>query len=88
MSDSPLKPCETSPAVPVESPPAERRRGRVLLAATAASAAFTLVACEPYMTTNPAPCLYDGGLMVEDCNPEDGTKTQDAGPDAGLPQVP
>ncbi|AGC43480.1 hypothetical protein MYSTI_02153 [Myxococcus stipitatus DSM 14675] len=85
MSDSPLKPRETSPSVAVEPPPAERRRGRVLLAATAASAAFTMVACEPYMTTNPAPCLYDGGLTVGDCDPD---AAQDGGPDAGLPQVP
>ncbi|WP_241758408.1 hypothetical protein [Myxococcus landrumensis] len=65
----------------------------MLLAATAASAAFTMAACEPFMTTNPAPCLYDGGLMIGgDCDPDSGTKgdatEQDAGTDAGPSQVP
>ncbi|MCP3097799.1 hypothetical protein LZ198_02805 [Myxococcus sp. K15C18031901] len=93
MSDSPLKPGAPVPVIPEEStaPPERRRRGRALLAATAASASFTLVACEPYMTTNPAPCVYDGGLVDDDCNPDNGTNEtpkEDAGTDAGRPLLP
>ncbi|RKG87837.1 hypothetical protein D7W82_12285 [Corallococcus sp. CA049B] len=94
MSDFPPKPVVPSPPLPLESASPERRRGRVLLAATAASAAFTMVACDPFMTTNPAPCVYDGGLVDDDCNPSNGTNDSirdagtDAGTDAGLPQDP
>ncbi|XXF79713.1 hypothetical protein P2318_08115 [Myxococcaceae bacterium GXIMD 01537] len=97
MSDFPLKPGVSSPSLPEETTPTERRRrGQVLLAATAASAAFTLAACGPSVTINPAPCVYDGGLIDDDCDPDNGTngnpKEQDAGSDrgtdAGLPQVP
>ncbi|AFE05075.1 hypothetical protein COCOR_03193 [Corallococcus coralloides DSM 2259] len=94
MSDFPPKPGASSPSLPLEFTPPERRRSRVLLAATAASAAFTMVACDPFMTTNPAPCVYDGGLYDDDCDPSNGTNDSkrdagsDAGTDAGLPQEP
>ncbi|RKH52363.1 hypothetical protein D7X55_03555 [Corallococcus sp. AB049A] len=82
MSDFPSKPDASSPSLPT---PPERRRGRVLLAATAASAAFTMVACGIGMTTNPGPCVYDGGLTDWDCDPSNGTDKFpiDAGTDAG-----
>ncbi|RJS23329.1 hypothetical protein DRW03_13630 [Corallococcus sp. H22C18031201] len=92
MSDFSLKPDAPAPLPsPAEStPPEHRRRGRVLLAATAASAAITLAACEPFMTTNPAPCVYDAGLV--DCDPSGNPQTPDAGADAGTdagpPSVP
>lgn len=82
MSDFPPKPDASSPSLPT---PPERRRGRVLLAATAASAAFTVAACGIGMTTNPAPCVYDGGLSESDCGPSSDT---DAGTDAGVLQEP
>ncbi|MBN8226866.1 hypothetical protein JYK02_05005 [Corallococcus macrosporus] len=94
MSDFPPKPGVSSPSLPLESAPPGRRRGRVLLAATAASAAFSMVACDSLLTTNPAPCVYDGGLIDDDCNPSNGTDNfpedagTDAGTDAGLPQQP
>ncbi|MBZ4374178.1 hypothetical protein NR800_04975 [Corallococcus interemptor] len=94
MSDFPPKPEVSSPSLPLESAPPQRRRGRVLLAATAASAAFTMVACGSLMTTNPAPCVYDGGLADDDCDPSNGTNDSirdagaDAGTDAGLLQEP
>ncbi|MFP2896163.1 hypothetical protein [Corallococcus sp. 4LFB] len=86
MSDFPPKPGVSSPSLPLESAPPGRRRGRVLLAATAASAAFTMVACDPFLTTNPAPCVYDGGLADDDCDPSNGTNDSraDAGIDAGI----
>jgi hypothetical protein len=90
MSDFPLKPGVPSPSVPLESTPPERRRGRVLLAATAAGAAMSLAACQPLLTTNPAPCVYDGGLYDDDCDPSNGTNDspRDAGADAGVLQEP
>ncbi|MCE9672857.1 hypothetical protein LY474_34130 [Myxococcus stipitatus] len=93
MSELPPKPDVPSPSVPEDPiPPGRGRRGRGLLVATATSAAFTVAACGAFVTTNPAPCVYDGGLIDDDCNPDNGTNEtpsdEDAGSDAGLPQVP
>lgn len=94
MSDLPPKQAPSSPPMPSEpAAPERRRRGRVLLAASAAGAALSMAACDPFMTTNPAPCIYDGGFYDDDCDPSNGTnedrdKPSDAGADAGSILVP
>jgi hypothetical protein len=69
----------------------------MLLAASAAGAALAVSGCDPYMTTNPAPGIYDGGFFDDDCNPNNGVNGDprggtdagaDAGVDAGTPVNP
>ncbi|MCY1035271.1 hypothetical protein OV207_27745 [Corallococcus sp. BB11-1] len=90
MSDLPRKQEPSSSPTPSEpAAPERRRRGRALLAATAAGAALAVSGCDPYMTINPAPCLYDGGFYDDDCDPSNGVNGDpqggsDAGLDAGV----
>ncbi|MCY1044724.1 hypothetical protein OV208_25635 [Corallococcus sp. bb12-1] len=89
MSDFPRKQDASSPPTPSEpAAPERRRRGRMLQAASAAGAALAVSGCEPFMTTNPAPCIYDGGFYDDDCDPSNGVNGEpqqhaDAGADAG-----
>ncbi|RKG86245.1 hypothetical protein [Corallococcus terminator] len=90
MSDSPRKQDASSPPTTPSEPaaPERRRRGRRLLAASAAGAALAVSGCEPFMTTNPAPCIYDSGFYDWDCDPSNGVDGEprpdaDAGTDAG-----
>lgn len=89
MSDSPRKQAPSSPPMSSEpAAPERRRRGRVLLAASATGVALAVIGCQPLYTTNPAACVYDGGFYDDDCDPSNGTNgnpqgNSDAGPDAG-----